>query len=364
MNLEIPQPTLVVNKNRCLKNIYKMSEKAKNHNLLFRPHFKTHQSAEIGKWYKQFGISGITVSSLEMAEYFANAGFDNITVAIPFNPNLSEKAETLSTQIKLTLLIENLYTAQTIVSSKELTCDFVIEIDTGYNRTGIEFDNHELIDNILQIIEPNRNIRFEGFLTHAGHTYETSNQEQIREIHLDCLNKLTTLKRKYITKYPELILSIGDTPSCSIMNSFNNIDEIRPGNFVFYDLMQVKLGSCQIDDIAICLSATIIAKYENRDEIVIHCGAVHLSKEYLISDGEFGIPSGKKYYGILVKLNDNGTWSTIIEDCYISNISQEHGTICVSNNKLDLFQIGDIIGILPIHSCLTKNLMQNFTIIC
>jgi len=45
------------------------------------------------------------------------------------------------------------------------------------------------------------------------------------------------LKNKFIKEYPHLLISYGDTPSCSIAENFDEVDEIRPGNFVFYDVM-------------------------------------------------------------------------------------------------------------------------------
>jgi len=69
----IQKPTLVLDKERCLRNIRKMAEKANKHNLHFRPHFKTHQSIEIGRWFRDFGVKAITVSSVEMAQYLAKA---------------------------------------------------------------------------------------------------------------------------------------------------------------------------------------------------------------------------------------------------------------------------------------------------
>ena len=62
----------------------KMLKKAESHKLIFRPHFKTHQSLEIGKWFKELGTNKITVSSLKMAEYFS-CQWKDITVAFPLN---------------------------------------------------------------------------------------------------------------------------------------------------------------------------------------------------------------------------------------------------------------------------------------
>ena len=108
--MNITQPTLILDKQKCLRNIQRMSDKAKKHNVKLRPHFKTHQSKEIGNWVKSFGINSITVSSVSMAEYFADAGWKNITIAFPFNILEIEKANNLAKKIKLNLLIENFKT--------------------------------------------------------------------------------------------------------------------------------------------------------------------------------------------------------------------------------------------------------------
>jgi D-serine deaminase-like pyridoxal phosphate-dependent protein len=65
----IKQPTLLLDKKRCLRNIRKMLDKAKANNIPLRPHFKTPQSQTIGRWFRKMGVHQITVSSLRMAKY-------------------------------------------------------------------------------------------------------------------------------------------------------------------------------------------------------------------------------------------------------------------------------------------------------
>ena len=62
-----------------------MAGKAHANRLVFRPHFKTHQSHLIGQWFREEGVTKITASSLSMAAYFAEDGWDDITVAFPVN---------------------------------------------------------------------------------------------------------------------------------------------------------------------------------------------------------------------------------------------------------------------------------------
>ncbi|MFP4059012.1 MAG: hypothetical protein ACLFUC_00845 [Bacteroidales bacterium] len=65
--MEITSPTLLIDEQKCRANIEKMALRAQKNKVLFRPHFKTHQSATIGNWYRDHGVTAITVSSVKMA---------------------------------------------------------------------------------------------------------------------------------------------------------------------------------------------------------------------------------------------------------------------------------------------------------
>ena len=78
-------PFILLDSARCRQNIARMEEKARTNGLVFRPHFKTHQSAMIGEWFREFGIDKITVSSIDMAKYFYQNGWSDITIAFPLN---------------------------------------------------------------------------------------------------------------------------------------------------------------------------------------------------------------------------------------------------------------------------------------
>ena len=150
----------------------------------------------------------------------------------------------------------------------------------------------------------------------------------------------------------DIKISYGDTPSCSLVDDLSYMDEIRCGNFIFYDLMQYFLGSCSEGEIAIIMAAPIVAKYPDRNEIAIHCGAVHLSKERILDKSRW-------IYGKIVLLKNN-SWTESLKDTCLAKISQEHGIIKTSKEYLEKLKIGDLVGILPVHSCLTVNLMKYY----
>jgi D-serine deaminase-like pyridoxal phosphate-dependent protein len=349
---KITSPTLILDKAKCLNNIKQMVEKAKMSDVVFRPHFKTHQSVSIAKWLKKFGVKKITVSSLQMADYFVHDNWKDITVAFPVNIREIDLLNELSEEIQLNITIENIESVKFLKENLKYPVGFFIKIDTGYNRTGIISDNLNLFDQILEETKNSETLNFAGFLTHAGHTYHAKSTKEIQLIFNRSVEQLNTLKQRYMSVYPELILSYGDTPSCSLVDNFTGIDEIRPGNFVFYDYMQYQLGSCDFNQIAVCMACPVVAIHPERNEVIIHGGAVHFSKESLGN-------SENKIFGQVVKLSEAG-WGRIEQDIYVTKLSQEHGTIKANSDFLKSIKIGDLIGVIPVHSCLTADLMKGY----
>jgi D-serine deaminase-like pyridoxal phosphate-dependent protein len=351
--MEIVKPTLLLDKAIAKRNIKKMVRKAEELQMIFRPHFKTHQSATIGEWYRDAGVQCITVSSFTMARYFADCGWDDITIAFTVNiPEINEINE-LSSRIRLNLLIENMEGLEALQNQISWHTGVFIKIDTGAHRTGVDAGNFQLIDHLLGTIQQSPLLEFKGFLSHTGHTYSANSTNDIFSRHFDALLKMKALKTRYQCEWPELMISIGDTPSCSVCDNFDGVDEIRPGNFIFYDLMQFKLGSCQLDDIAIRMVCPVIATYPSRNEVVIYGGAVHFSKESIINI------DGKPLFGRIVVISE-GEKILLDEKNYLCALSQEHGILRITPRDLKYFKPGDLIQIIPVHACLTANLMKEY----
>ena len=70
-------------------------------------------------------------------------------------------------------------------------------------------------------------------------------------------------------------------------NDCSNFDEIRPGNFAYYDVMQYHIGSCNMDNIAVAVACPVVAVHPQKNELVIYGGAIHLSKEFIAADNNF-----------------------------------------------------------------------------
>ena len=346
--IEIEIPTLLIDESKVRKNIQRMSQKVRNSGIKFRPHFKAHQSRHIGRIFKEVGVDSITVSSVSMAEYFSD-DWNDILIAFPVNILEAEKINELAKKVKLSLLFDQIDQVFALNNRLQHTCDAFIKIDTGNKRAGIPFDDITAITELADSLNSSQNLKLTGLLSHAGQSYLTSDPDEIIDIYKGNLTALSDVRKALSHISNDLLLSTGDTPTSSIVEDLSGIDELRPGVFVYYDMMMEEIGACSTDDIAIAMACPVISKYEERNEILIYGGAVHFSKEKLVKNN-------LSYYGAVVKFNNGYNRSEPVKDTYLYRISQEHGLIRASDEFFAAVNVGDVIGILPVHACLTVDI--------
>lgn len=349
----ITSPTLLLDEDKSRANIRHMSQKARLHGVELRPHFKTHQSSDIGEWFRDEGVEGITVSSVAMARYFSSHGWKDITIAFPVNLREINQINQLAKQVNLTLLVSDSSVLEELQGKLTNMVRILIEIDTGSNRSGFKPKDTEALDTAIDFLNASVNLNFYGFYSHPGHSYSAQSKEEIQSVHQAVVAQCKFLRKRYGASTDAFTICIGDTPCCSVGEDFTPIDQISPGNFVFYDVMQTHIGSCSTKDIAVTLACPVVAKYPERREIIIHGGAIHLSKEKLVTED-------RTHYGLPVLLNDTSSWSEPIKDTYLSSLSQEHGIIKCGEKFFSSVKVGDLLGILPVHSCLTADLMMGY----
>lgn len=352
--MKVKRPTLLVDKQKVLRNIDRVVQKARSTNTAVYPHFKTHQSLQIGDWFNEAGIDGITVSSVSMARYFTDAGWQNIFIAFPVNINEIKDIAELSELVNLTLLVNEEIQVQNLIAHVLKPVKIKVEIETGSNRSGIIPDDRSKITAVLELISSSQHL-FDGFYSHFGHTYRALGKSSVEEIFNRSFSILKDLQTDYEQFLPEI--SLGDTPSASVLTSYDGIKSMHAGNYVFYDLTQVQVGACIEDDIGIALAVPIVSKNQQNLELIVYGGGVHLSKEILDSN-----EIGQRIYGKIVDLTDEG-WSNSLRGCYVKSISQEHGVVQVTQQVFDRFNVGDTVGILPVHSCMTADCMRSYNLL-
>lgn len=327
-----------------------MVEKSHRLGRELRPHFKTHQSKAIGEWFKDFGVHKIAVSSISMAEYFSYAGWDDILVAIPVNLLETELISRLSRKVELTLVVDNLESLNKLGNRLDKRVNLMVEINTGQDRSGIRWDRAEHIAALVTAIQESPTYTFTGFMAHGGQTYAARGMEDILRLHEQSLERLRQATDSYREEHPDLCVSYGDTPACSVADQFDGVDELRPGNFVFYDLMQEQIGACKRSEIAVATACPVIGKYPEDEKVILYGGSAQLSKDFIVENDQ-------RVYGKIVFITQKG-WEFPETDLNVVSLSQEHAKVKVPTEYMHRFECGRLVGVLPAHSCLTANMMN------
>ncbi len=350
---QIDQPTLLINETVARANIAAMTRRVYEKGVAFRPHFKTHQSAQIGEWFRETGVEKITVSSVEMAEYFADHGWTDILIAFSLNPRQTKRINALARRIHLSILIENLDVLPPLFLFGQEPLDVWIKVDAGSRRTGLDWQDKKGLHEICEAVVRIPRLRLTGLLTHSGHSYHAGSREAVSGVFREGVDRLNKLRDELEANgFSGLKVSVGDTPGCSLCEDWSGIDEIRPGNFVLYDAQQAREGSCRFEDIAVALACPVVAKHADRREVVVYGGAIHLSKDYLEVDGKlsYGLPALQRGQG----------WRAPIPHARVDRLSQEHGILFIPGPEFEQMAVGDLVFILPAHSCLTVQTMGDY----
>lgn len=135
--------------------------------------------------------------------------------------------------------------------------------------------------------------------------------------------------------------SIGSTPTMTAAENLEGVDEIRPGNYAFFDVFQHAIGSCSLDDIAFSVLATVVSVHPEQQRAVIDAGALALSKDPGPThvDPDCG-------FGRIVAVEDQHP----LPGLRLAAISQEHGVL--EGPGTAALRPGIQLRVLPNHSCL------------
>src|SRR5438105_3324654 len=106
--LALSTPAFLVDRSIVEQNCAHMRDKARASGVAFRPHAKTHKTVEIARMQHGGAIGPITVSTMAEGEFFADAGFRDITYAVPIAPDkLPRVASLVARAERLNILIDS-----------------------------------------------------------------------------------------------------------------------------------------------------------------------------------------------------------------------------------------------------------------
>ncbi len=360
MNLSTQStPALLLDIDILKRNIANMATRARRLGVTLRPHIKTHKCFEIARLQRESGAQGITVSTLTEGDFFARAGFDDITYAVPLEPGKIQHALALARDISLGVMVDDLAVAEMLDRAAGVERQRVVtwlKVDCGYHRAGVDPTSVYALQ-LAQAIAEAEHLDFAGLLTHAGHAYKAVAVSEIQAIADEERQILTRFAEQLRTRGIQVpVLSVGSTPTMALASDLEGIDEVRPGNYVFYDRTQLALGSCRPQDCSLTVLATVISHQPDSNQVVIDAGALALSQD----PGPIHLDSTPNF-GAIVSDRENMSFYTSF---HVVSMSQEHGIIR-GESAADLtgLTVGSRVIILPNHSCLAAAQFDEYVVV-
>ncbi len=344
------------------RNLDRVADKARLHQLKLRPHLKTAKSAEIARRATARHFGGITVSTLREAEYFLEVGFTDLTYSVGITPDkLADVTRLQQAGARLNILLDDVALARHLSDRDHRNLPpfrVFLEIDCGYGRSGQPTDAEAVVE-IARLCAECAHIEFRGVLSHAGHSYHAGSIEEIREIAAsECAQTVAAAERIRASGLPCPEVSVGSTPTFVHGEAFPGVTEVRPGNYMFFDLSMRHRGVCEPEDIAVSVLTSVIASRAHDGRVLVDAGCLAMSKD----NGGAGHPYG---YGLVRdKLNqrNHGKAATYI----LGSLSQEQGWVARADGaevQIRDFAIGDRLRILPNHSCMTAAAFDSYHVV-
>lgn len=349
-------PAVLIDRRRALRNIERMQATASARRIRLRPHAKTHKSPLIARWQIERGAIGICCAKLGEAEVFTDAlrlrsgqaGLPDIRIPYPLNPVNADRVIALLDRTHLSFIVDHPLVARqwsAAMTAARKQVDVLVKVDVGFHRCGIDPDGADALA-MIRAVASLPGLRFKGLLSHAGHAYHAHSEPELCEMaarEAATLRDLAERCRKDGIQVDEV--SAGATPPARFSLQQEGFTEFRPGNYVYFDRTQVALGAATLDDCALTVLATVVSK-PAADRVIFDSGS-----KTLTNDGARGFTPANGF-GVVVQ--DDGTPDT---NLLIERLSEEHATVKALNGSTSL-EPGDRVRIVPNHSCVVSNLVD------
>ncbi len=348
----LPTPSLLVDRAILARNLEGMAQRMRALGVGMRPHVKTHRCLEIAEMQRRLGIVGLTVATLGEARTFAAGGFTDLTWAFPLVlsrlPEVRALADELLAAGGTLRLVVDSPAAIAALEQSRLRAHVWLKVDCGYHRAGVD-PAAPLARELARRLHDSSTLVFDGLLTHAGHAYRGRSRRDLAAAAAEERRVMAELADRLRADGLEVPgLSVGSTPTMSVVEDLAGITEVRPGNYVFYDDTQCRLGSCAVRDCALTVTASVVSSQPGAGHSVIDAGALSLSKD---PGPDWVRP---KSFGRILCHGEDGA---LDPEMRVVSLSQEHGIV---NAPL---AVGTRVRILMNHSCLAVPNFSHYTVV-
>ncbi len=367
---DLRTPALILDRARLARNLAAMSARIRALGVDLRPHLKTAKSVDVARLATEGHSGAITVSTLAEAAHFARAGFSDILYAVGVVPDkLADVAAIQADGARLAVITDSVAVARAIAdhpAGATRPFSVLIEIDSGAGRAGLAPDDPALIE-IARILDAAPGAELRGVLTHAGHSYACRGAEAIAAVAEDERRAVVdAAARLRAAGHACPVVSVGSTPTAVFARGLDGVTEARPGVYMFFDLYQVGLGCCAVEDVALTVLASVIGHRRAEGRLLIDAGALALSQ-----DRSTAALDEDQGYGRLF----DAAGARPLDGLRVAAVNQEHGIVAAAAPgdapgdapaaapPFDALPIGARVRVMPNHACMTAAAYDRYYVV-
>ncbi|UYM04131.1 alanine racemase [Solicola gregarius] len=335
---ELDTPSPIVVRETMQRNIERMQALADERHQHLRPHVKTHKCLEIGRLQLAAGAAGITAGTVGEAEVFAAAGFDDIFLAYPVWPagTKGRRIRRLAERVGLRVGVDSFESVDALADAMGDAPDrlqIVVEVDCGARRSGTTAEQagrlaaHARARGLVPV----------GIYTYPGHG--GSRPEDRVGAAKDQDQELTAAVRALAgVGVTAEVVSAGSTPTVEYSTS-EVITEVRPGEYVFCDRDNVRLGACTDDQIALFVASTVVST-QVPGQAIMDVGTKALGREGNPQRGYGGVAG---------------------DPAVLSRLNEYHGYLQVPPEQSQP-TVGTVLPVVPNHVCPVVNSFEELVV--
>ncbi|WP_411882835.1 DSD1 family PLP-dependent enzyme [Polaromonas sp. YR568] len=252
---DIDTPALVIDMDAMKRNMARMSEFAKKHNIRWRPHAKLHKSVTLAKMQIRAGAVGVCVQKTSEAEIMAAGGVFNIYISneviapskLARVASLAQKLAAQDGQLAIAVdstegvirLAQAMTEARTSNKDKAgpavaTVIDVFVEIDVGQGRCGVE-PGAAAVTLVLEI-RKHPALRFAGLQAYHGKAQHMRSSQERREAIAKAVEDVVLTKKLIEAQGVTVDLVTGAGTGSLMLEAFSGVyGELQAGSFMFMD---------------------------------------------------------------------------------------------------------------------------------
>jgi D-serine deaminase-like pyridoxal phosphate-dependent protein len=344
----IETPALVIDLARVRVNVTAMAAAMAEAGVGLRPHFKTSKLIEVARLQREAGAVGFTCATPAEVSALLAAGFEGIFWAnSPVGVKAAQAAQfslrgDVAVGLDSVALADGLQAAAAAAGTR---IRFLLEIDTGLGRTGIAAGDAVAVAGELRGFD---RLDLIGVYTHEGQLAGlTGPREELKAAGLAAGQRLVDAAAELrAAGFNVERVSVGSTPGWDSAPLVRGITEARPGTYVFFDANQLRLGSCEIDQCAVTVLASVVSTPRD-GAAVVDAGVKAMSSDRSNRGNTLGLPL---------------TAARQLEPGLEFGVAyEEHGLL--SGPLASALAVGQRMQILPNHACGVTNMWSRVYVV-